>query len=177
MTEAVNEKKGWKWWQILFAVIAGLIVLGALLPDPDRTKMADGGSEAAVSLAAAGQAEVGAAEQADEVVETQESRLTGPQRNAVRSAEQYLSMSGFSRAGLIDQLSSEYGNGYSVSDATVAVDSLNVDWNQQAVRSAQQYLEMTGFSCSGLIEQLSSEYGNKYTRSQASYGAHQAGAC
>lgn len=103
--------------------------------------------------------------------------LSGPQKNAVRSAKVYLSLSGFSRAGLIEQLSSSYGDGYSVSDATVAVSSLAVDWNVQATRSAKQYLELMGFSCSGLIDQLSSDYGDKYTRSQASYGAHQAGAC
>lgn len=103
--------------------------------------------------------------------------LTGPQKNAVRSAKQYLSMAGFSRAGLIQQLSSEYGEGYKVADATVAVDSLNVDWDQQAVRSAKQYLEMQGFSCRGLIQQLSSSAGEKYTKSQATYGAKQAGAC
>jgi hypothetical protein len=103
--------------------------------------------------------------------------LTGPQRNAVRSANQYLSMSGFSRDGLIEQLSSSYGDGYDVADATVAVDSLDVDWNENAAKSARQYLSMTGFSCNGLIEQLSSSYGDKYTASQAAYGARAAGAC
>lgn len=103
--------------------------------------------------------------------------LTGPQRNAVRSAESYLSFTGFSRAGLIAQLSSPYGDDYSVADATAAVDSLSVDWNAQAVRSANQYLEMMGFSCNGLIRQLSSDAGDKYTESEATYGAQQAGAC
>jgi len=103
--------------------------------------------------------------------------LTGPQNNAVRSAQSYLDMMGFSRAGLIEQLSSDFGSGYSVADATVAVDSLGVDWNEQAVRSAKQYLDMMGFSCSGLVEQLTSEYGSKYTQTQATYGARQAGAC
>ncbi len=103
--------------------------------------------------------------------------LTGPQNNAVRSAKQYLSISGFSRNGLIRQLSSEAGEGYKVSDATVAVDSLNIDWNQQAVRSAKQYLSISGFSCKGLITQLSSTAGDGYTTSQATYGAQQAGAC
>lgn len=103
--------------------------------------------------------------------------LTGPQKNAVRSANSYLSMTGFSRDGLIAQLSSPYGDGYSVADATAAVNSLSVDWNEQAARSAQQYLSMMGFSCNGLIEQLSSDAGDKYTNSQASYGARQAGAC
>ena len=103
--------------------------------------------------------------------------LTGPQNNAVRSAEQYLSMTGFSRNGLIHQLSSDAGDGYEISDATVAVDSLNIDWNQEAVRSAKQYLSMMGFSCKGLINQLSSSAGDKYTVDQATYGAKQAGGC
>lgn len=103
--------------------------------------------------------------------------LFGPQANAARSARQYLDMTGFSRRGLIEQLSSDAGNGYNVADATAAVDSLGIDWNEQAVRSAKQYLNMTGFSCSGLIEQLSSDAGSKYTKAQARYGAEQAGAC
>ena len=109
--------------------------------------------------------------------ETRGENLTAAQINAVRTAEQYVNMTGFSRAGLIDQLSSDAGDGYSVSDATTAVDSLSVDWNENAARSARQYLEMSGFSCNGLIEQLSSDAGDKYTVAQATYGARQAGAC
>jgi len=114
---------------------------------------------------------------ADEPADTPNPGLFGPQANAARSAQQYLNMTGFSRRGLIEQLSSDAGNGYNVADASAAVDSLKVDWNEQAVRSAKQYLEMTGFSCSGLIEQLSSDAGSKYTKAQARYGAEQAGAC
>ena len=103
--------------------------------------------------------------------------LTTAQRNAARSAQAYLNMSGFSRRGLIDQLSSQYGEQFSVEDATAAVDSLDVDWNTQAARSAAAYLKMSGFSCRGLIDQLSSQHGDKYTVEQATYGAKQAGAC
>jgi len=103
--------------------------------------------------------------------------LSGPQNNAVRSAKNYLSMMGFSRAGLIHQLSSDAGDGFEVSDATVAVDSLNIDWNEQAERSAKNYLNMMGFSCKGLIKQLSSSAGDKYTVEQATYGAKKAGGC
>lgn len=101
----------------------------------------------------------------------------GPKANAIRSAKQYLSIMGFSRDGLIQQLSSDAGDGYEIGDATYPVDSLNIDWNNQAVRSAKQYLSLSGFSCNGLIQQLSSEAGDKYTLSQATYGAQQAGAC
>lgn len=103
--------------------------------------------------------------------------LTPSQANAARSAEQYLNMTGFSRDGLIEQLSSDAGDGYSVADSIAAVDSLTVDWNENAARSAKQYLDLSGFSCKGLIEQLSSHAGDKYTVAQATYGAHQAGAC
>ncbi len=103
--------------------------------------------------------------------------LTAPQKNAVRSARSYLDMTGFSRDGLIAQLSSPYGDRYSVADATAAVESLSVDWNREAAELARTYLGMMGFSCSGLIEQLSSAAGDKFTRAQATYGAQQAGAC
>ena len=103
--------------------------------------------------------------------------LTGPQKNAVRAAQSYLSISAFSRDGLIEQLSSQAGNGFNVNDATKAVDSLNVDWNQEAVKSAKQYLQMMGFSCNGLVQQLSSRAGAKFTQQQATFGAQRAGAC
>lgn len=44
--------------------------------------------------------------------------LTGPQNNAVRSAKQYLSLTGFSCKGLIEQLSSSAGEEYTVDQAT-----------------------------------------------------------
>jgi pyruvate/2-oxoglutarate dehydrogenase complex dihydrolipoamide acyltransferase (E2) component len=101
--------------------------------------------------------------------------LTNQQQNAVRSARQYLNFMGFSRQGLIDQLSSS-AVGFSVQDATIAVDSLNVDWNAEAVQSAKQYLKTMPFSCNGLIDQLDSTAVG-FTVAQATYGAKQAGAC
>lgn len=103
--------------------------------------------------------------------------LTSSQRNALRSANDYLKVSGFSRQGLIDQLSSNYGDQYSVSDATAAVNRLQVDWSEQAARSAENYLKMSGFSCQGLIDQLSSSHGDQYTVEEAKAGARRAGAC
>lgn len=104
-------------------------------------------------------------------------KLTEPQLNAVRSAQEYLSTQAFSRTGLIQQLSSGAGEGYSVADATKAVDSLHINWSKEAVRSAKEYLNMQGFSCQGLINQLSASVAGGYSLSQATYGAQQAGAC
>ena len=124
-----------------------------------------------------GEGSVGAPAEADVVAAEAGPSLTGPQNNARRSAESYLGMQGFSKAGLIEQLSSDVGDGYSVADATAAVESLDVDWNEQAARSAKSYIQMMGFSCQGLQEQLSSSVGDKYTAAEAAYGAEQAGAC
>jgi hypothetical protein len=93
------------------------------------------------------------------------------QENAVRSAKQYLSIQGFSRNGLINQLVSF--DQYSTEDATAAVDSIPVNWNEQAARSAKQYLSIQGFSHAGLVNQLIQF--DQYTPSQAEYGTTAAG--
>ena len=94
---------------------------------------------------------------------------TTGQKNALRSAQQYLNAMGFSRKRLIEQLEYE---GYSHDDAVYAVDNCGADWNTQAARSAKQYLSVMGFSRSGLIEQLEYE---GFTHDQAVYGAQQNG--
>ena len=167
--------KGCLW---IFAFFFGLALLGAIFGDPDEGQ--EQPSTEALMEASEAASDVGSdAEVAETSVPSvpPAPRLTGPQLNAVRSAKDYLDMQGFSREGLIEQLSSDAGEGYARADATAAVDSLDVDWNTQAARSAQSYLDMMGFSCSGLIDQLSSSAGEQYTRSQAEYGARQAGAC
>lgn len=152
---------------IILGALVGLAGCGGVPADPAVEPRADTIADM----------DAGTIAEVAEVVPDPADTLTGPQRNARRNATEFLSMTGFSREGLIEQLSSEYGSGYAVADATAAVDSLDVDWNEQAVRSAQSFLEMTGFSCNGLIEQLSADAGSKFTRAQAEYGAAQAGAC
>jgi hypothetical protein len=58
--------------------------------------------------------------------------VTVSQGHAVESAQKYLAMSAFSRSGLIQQLSSKYGEGYPRADALYAVDHVSVNWNEQA---------------------------------------------
>jgi len=76
------------------------------------------------------------------------------QQNAVDKAESYLQYSAFSRTGLIEQLEFE---GFSPEDATLAVDSLDVDYGEQAKKKAEDYIDYSAFSRSGLIEQLEFE--------------------
>ena len=100
---------------------------------------------------------------------------TVAQENAIGSAESYLESQAFSKAGLIDQLSSEYGEGFNRADAEFAVNHIKVDWNSEAVAAAKEYLQSQHFSRSGLIEQLTSEYGSQFTLAQATYAVDQVG--
>lgn len=95
--------------------------------------------------------------------------MTASQAGAVQSAERYLAMSAFSRSGLIQQLSSRYGEGYPRADAVYAVDHVSVDWNEQAVRAAKQHLADRSFSREGLIHQLKARYGDGFTHAEAVY--------
>lgn len=95
--------------------------------------------------------------------------MTMGQKNALGSAESYLSFTAFSRSGLISQLEFE---GYSTEDATFAADNCGADWNEQAAKSAESYLEMSSFSRQGLIDQLLFE---GFTQEQAEYGVTAAG--
>lgn len=99
---------------------------------------------------------------------------TSGQKNARESAEGYLSFSPFSRKGLIRQLSSDVGGGFSVADATYAVDALNTDYNEQAYKAAKNYLSISPFSRKSLIRQLSSDVADGYTTKQATFGADKA---
>jgi hypothetical protein len=99
---------------------------------------------------------------------------TAGQREAYASAKNYLSQQAFSRSGLIDQLHSQYGEGFSLSDATWAVAHCGANWNHEAYLSAKEYLSQQSFSLSGLIDQLQSSAGEGFTHSQAVWGATKA---
>lgn len=91
--------------------------------------------------------------------------LSVSQKNALAAAEQYLSISAFSRTGLIQQLKYDQ---YSEEDATYAADNCGADWNEQAANAAMQYLEISPFSKAELIAQLKYD---GFTDEQADYGA------
>jgi hypothetical protein len=103
--------------------------------------------------------------------------ITKSQEQALGQAQSYLESQSFSKLGLIDQLSSEYGSGFPLKDAKWAVAQLDVDWKDQAVKSAESYLESQNFSCKGLVDQLSSEYGSRFTKDEAKYAAKKVGLC
>ena len=93
------------------------------------------------------------------------------EKNAYKSATGYLDIMAFSKQGLIDQLSSEYGDKYPVEVAEKVVNYIEengeVDWFKEAEEAAESYLKYMSFSKQELIDQLSSEYGSKFTIEEA----------
>ena len=141
-------KKSLKWVAIIFV---GFIIIGVIFGDnSSQTEVnVDESSSEQIVVSDSSQTEASVDENPSEQLvvadspevadtsvadiaqeEVKPEGLSRPQKNAVRSAEQYINMTGFSREGLIEQLSSEYGDGYGIEDATIAIDSLNIDWNE-----------------------------------------------
>jgi hypothetical protein len=103
--------------------------------------------------------------------------MTVSQEQAVQSAKNYLQDGqGFSESGLLNQLTSSSGEGFSQADAKFAIKYLHPDWYAQAVLSAKNYMhDGQGFSRSELLDQLTSSYGEGFTQSQALYAVGKVG--
>ena len=85
--------------------------------------------------------------------ETEKESASVGEKNALKSAEDYLSLStGFSENRLRDQLEYE---GYESSEIDYALDNCGADWREQCKKGAQSYLDTSmSFSKQGLIDQL-----------------------
>jgi hypothetical protein len=91
---------------------------------------------------------------------------------ALQAAESYLEMSGMSKKGLYEQLSSSAGEGFTQAQAQYAVDHVDADWKTEAVQSARSYLDLQPMSKNELIQQLSSSAGDGFTYEQAVYAVN-----
>jgi hypothetical protein len=97
--------------------------------------------------------------------------MTTAQQQAVDAARGYLGLGqGFSDQGLLQQLTSSAGSGFSTSDAEFAINYLNPNWDQQSLDAARGYLGLgQGFSDQGLLQQLTSSAGGGFTQAQAEF--------
>lgn len=101
----------------------------------------------------------------------QEETVSKEYQNAYITAETYYETMHMSKADIYDQLTSEYGEGFTADAAQYAVDKLDetADWNDAALQTARLYQDQMNMSMSAIYEQLTSEYGAKFTPEQAQY--------
>ena len=74
-----------------------------------------------------------------------------------------------SKAGIYDQLVSEYGEQFTAEEAQYAIDNIEADWNQNALEKAKSYQETMNMSPEAIRDQLTSEYGEQFTQEEADY--------
>lgn len=177
MTEISNNaqqsnektKKPWfkKWW---VWVIAAVVLIGGI-------NAANGGSEKAETKPVAEEAPaVQPVEEAPAEVEVPaepekpaEPEVPAEFKSALSKAQLYSDTMHMSKAGLYDQLTSEYGEKFSAEAAQYGVDNVNADWNANALAKARTYQETMSMSPEAIRDQLSSEYGEKFTQEEADY--------
>ena len=147
-----------KTWKIIAVSVGAVVVISA----------ASGGSKSGTTSSPSTAAQT---TESAKPPAPKQPEMTSGQANALDAAKSYLESSGFSKAGLIDQLSSSAGDGYSKADSRFAAEHAGADWNAEAVEAAKSYLDSSSFSKSGLIEQLSSSAGDQFTSAQARYAA------
>ena len=107
----------------------------------------------------------------DAAVATEEVAEDVPQeyQNALSKAYDYSDIMYMSKAGIYDQLTSEYGEGFPEDAAQYAIDNIDADWNYNALQTAKIYYEDMAMSKDAIYDQLISDYGEKFTKEQAQY--------
>ena len=111
-------------------------------------------------------------ELADEVAEAPEPQVPEvpvEYASALTKAENYSDLMHMSKAGVYDQLTSEYGEQFSPEAAQYAVDTIQADWNANALAKAKSYQEGMAMSPEAIRDQLTSEYGEKFTVEEADF--------
>ncbi|PLS25900.1 prophage Lp1 protein 5 [Bifidobacterium imperatoris] len=90
-------------------------------------------------------------------------------KSALRQADAYANTMHMSKAGVYDQLTSEYGGKFSAEAAQYAVDNVKTDWNANALAKAKTYQETMAMSPEAIRDQLTSQAGEKFTPEEANY--------
>ena len=98
-----------------------------------------------------------------------ESNVPKEYSNALKKAQVYSDFMHMSEKNIYDQLTSEYGEGFSVEAAKYAIDNVDADYNYNAYMKALTYQDSMSMSQNNIYEQLISEYGEQFTTEEATY--------
>ena len=105
----------------------------------------------------------------DKVEVKVEDNIPTEYKSALRKAKSYSDIMNMSKAGIYDQLTSEYGEKFTAEAAQYAIDNVEADWKENALKKAKSYQETMSMSPSAIYDQLVSEYGEQFTAEEAQY--------
>ncbi|MBU9673810.1 Ltp family lipoprotein [Planococcus sp. CP5-4] len=89
--------------------------------------------------------------------------------SALNQAQTYSDTMHMSKAGLFEQLTSEYGGQFPEDAAQYAIDNVDADWKANALESAKTYQDSMSLSKEAIRDQLTSDYGGQFTQEEADY--------
>lgn len=101
--------------------------------------------------------------------ESTEKTIPKEYTNALTKAKIYSDTMYMSKAAIHDQLTSEYGEGFSEEAADYAVENLVADYKENALHKAHTYQDTMAMSINAIYDQLISEYGEQFTEEEAQY--------
>lgn len=147
-----------------FIIVMFFIVVG-VLSDTDVDNANTVNSETTVSEQNVSQNQVTEEQKTDK----EEESIPTEYKSALKTAKSYSDTMHMSKAGIYDQLTSEYGEKFTKEAAQYAMDNLEANWKENALKTAQSYQETMSMSPSAIYDQLISEYGEKFTKEEAQY--------
>lgn len=89
--------------------------------------------------------------------------------SALAQATTYSGTMHLSKAGIYDQLTSEYGGKFTAPAAQYAIDNVKADWNANALAQAKTYQNTMHLSPAAVRDQLVSDAGGKFLPAEADY--------
>lgn len=146
-----------------FIIPIAIVLLIILIPKGGNSKEA---------LPATESTEVSVVEETAAAVETPVAKapeVPAEYKSALAKAKSYSELMDMSKAGIYDQLTSEFGEKFSPEAAQYAIDNVQADWNANALAKAKSYQTTMQMSPEAIRDQLTSEYGEKFTPEEADY--------
>lgn len=90
-------------------------------------------------------------------------------KSALKKAKIYSDTMSMSKAGIYNQLTSEYGEKFSKEATQYAIDNVKADWKENALKKAYVYQKEMSMSPSAIYDQLKSDSGEKFTAEESQY--------
>lgn len=104
-----------------------------------------------------------------EIIEDNQPEVPKEFKNALDKGQMYSDMMDMSKAGVLQQLTSQYGEKFPDDAAQYAIDNINADWNENALNKAKTYYDTMSMSKDAVYTQLTSSYGEQFTAEEAQY--------
>lgn len=161
---ATNKRPLYKRPGLIVAILIGVSVIGSLSIGVSTTT-----NSSPNKVVESKKVTESVAANTNKVEEQEEATVPTEYKSALKKAEQYSETMNMSKKGIYSQLTSEYGEQFSIEAAQYAMDNIEADWKANALEKAKVYQETMAMSPNAIYDQLIAEYGEQFTAEEAQY--------